>query len=609
MLDYDSLLNIFNHCRLEDVDNWNRQLTWRKLAHVCRKWRYLIYDSSSLLDMYLLLTNGSPPMDSLAYLPPMPLVIECRNNTTAWVLHDEENIFTGLQRHDRVRRITLQAPSPSLRPCLIALNDFFPQLEYLSIESTTKEEAGLVLPGTFRAPNLRHLAFHDIGLPEQLSLSVSTTALVTLTLTHIPAPFYLHPGHLVTQLQDLPYLEELSIGFAVPMPRPSAEGKLLPAPIPRVTLPILKRFTFRGVVVYLENLVAQIYAPLLEQLDITLLFQLAFTLVNLTQFIHTTERLSCPSARVLFRRNRASIVTSNGEPRDGGVLTISVICEPLDWQIDSITQVCGALAQVLSSIEELTLDLEAGMPLDGENALDSTLWRELLLPFRGVRRLHIGSALTSELSDALTSDAVELLPDLQDLEVQLEIDDAYNAFSTFIETREREGRLVRLLAPPRNLSQKIFGGIRRTKTRTDYRISNTRLSYMRSVSKSFYRHLKLSDLKSSNVSIPKASSPSVGIIGSGMAGLYAALLLQRTGYRVQIFEGTTTPRLLTQTVLPEGSSPTVPSTSLVMPYRGRPGHDSEGSRGSKGPRGSRKYSDFSQSVAQNRKLRKRHGYR
>jgi len=131
MLDYDSLLNIFNHFRLEDVDSWNRQLTWRKLAHVCRKWRYLVYDSWSLLDMYILLTNGSPPMGSPAYLPPMPLVIEYRNNTTAWVLHDKENIFTGLQRHDRVRRIILQAPSPSLRTCLVALNEFFPQLEYL----------------------------------------------------------------------------------------------------------------------------------------------------------------------------------------------------------------------------------------------------------------------------------------------------------------------------------------------------------------------------------------------------------------------------------------------------------------------------------------------
>jgi len=347
----------------------------------------------------------------------MPLLIEYRNNITAWAQHDKENISTGLQQHGRVRRLVLQAPSPNLRTCLVELNEHFPQLEYLSIESTTKVEASLVLPGTFRAPNLRHLAFHDIGLPEQLSLSASIPALVTLTLTYIPAPCYFHPGHLVTQLQELPFLEELSIGFAVPMPRPSTEGELLHVPIPRVTLPILKRFTFRGVVVYLENLIAQIYTPLLEQLNVTLFFQLAFTLVNLTQFIHTIERLRCLSASIHFERNRASIVTSNGESLDGGGLTISVICMSLDWQIDATTQVCGALAQVLSSIEELTLDLEeAGISFDGENAPDSTLWRELLLQFTGVRRLHIGSALTSELSDALTSDGagldLELLPDL-----------------------------------------------------------------------------------------------------------------------------------------------------------------------------------------------------
>ena len=394
-------------------------------------------------------------MGSLAHLPPMPLIIEYENNTTAWVRHDEENIVTGLQQSDRIRRVVLQGPSPSLRTCLVALNELFPQLEHLSIESTTKEEASMVLPSTFRAPNLRHLAFHDIGLPVQFSLSASTNALVTLIITHITAPCYFHPKHVVTQLRDLPYLEELSIGFAVPMPRPSAVEKLLPPPIPRVTLPVLKRITFRGVVVYLENLVAQIYTPLLEQLNITLLFQLAFTLVNLTQFVHTIERLRCLSARVLFRRNGTSIVTSNGEPRDGEGLTISVICEPLDWQIDSTTQVCSALAQVLSSTEELTLDVEeAKMLLDRENTLDDILWRELLVPFRGVRRLCIGSALISELSDALKPDAaglgLGLLPNLQDLDLRLEIDEAYKAFSTFIETRERAGHPVCLLAPPRS---------------------------------------------------------------------------------------------------------------------------------------------------------------
>ena len=577
MLDHDSLVNIFNHCRLGNVDNWNRQHTWCKLAHVCRRWRYLIYDSLSLLDMCLLITNGSPPMDLLAHLPPMPLVIECENNITAWVRPDEENVYTGLQHPDRLRRVVLQGPSPSLRTCLIALNELFPRLEYLSIESTMKEEASLVLPSTFRAPNLRHLAFHDIGLPVQLSLSASTNALVTLTITHIAAPCYFHPKHLVMQLRDLPYLEELSIGFAVPIPRPPAVDKLLPAPIPRVTLPILKRFTFRGVVVYLENLIAQIYTPLLEQLDVTLLFQLTFALVNLNQFVHSIERLRCHSARVLFRRSCTSMVTSNGDPQDGGGLTISVICEPLDWQIDSTTQVCGALAQVLSSIEELTLDLEAGIPFDGENGLDSTLWHGLLLPFGGVRRLHIDSALTSELSDALKHEAagmvLELLPHLQDIEVQLEIDDAYNAFSTFIETRERGGRLVHLLALP-----------------------TTKAS-----SKMSPYPIDLFDYISDGDSTPPSHRDTMP--------------LRTLDFGYQFSSVLRLVRSLRQRVTPEVSPLAVPSTRLGMlftrlshlgtPFKNRP----HGQKGPRGPRGSRQHSDFAQSIARNRKLRKRHGYR
>ena len=258
---------------------------------------------------------------------------------------------------------------------------------------------------------------------------------------------------MVTQLQGLPHLEELSIGFAIPIPLPSSEGELLPAPIPPVTLPTLRRLTFRGVDVYLDNLVAQINTPLLERLSLTLLFDLAFTLVNLTEFIHRTEGFGCLVAQVIFNKDGASIDAGYYEQQGIGKLSLHVNCEPLDWQIDSATQVCSALGNVLSAVEELTLDLDVdGMPSDWENTLDSMLWHELLLPFIGVKKLHIGSSLTLELSQALESVAgglvLELLPELQELEVQLEIDDAKKAFSAFVETRESVGRPVHLLVPP-----------------------------------------------------------------------------------------------------------------------------------------------------------------
>ena len=379
----------------------------------------------------------------------MPLVIEYSDRTTGTMA--QNNVHFGLQQRGRVRRIVIRAPSSSLRTWLELMNNLFPRLTDLSLLSTDIGKMDLMLPETLQAPDLRRLALYGIGLPKGLPLLSSTTTLSTLSLTHIGASCYFPPGHLVTQLQDLPHLEELSIGFAVPIPLPSSERELLPPPIPPVTLPSLRRLKFQGVDAYLDNLVAQIITPLLERLGLTFFFDLAFTLVNLTEFIHRTDGLGCLVAHVIFNKDGSSI--DAGHYEDVGKVGLRVNCEPLDWQIDSVTQVCDALGDVLSSVEELTLDLNVdGMSSDWENTLDNVAWHELLLPFIGVKKLHIGSSLTLELSKALESVdeglVLELLPELQELEVPPKIDRATDAFSMFMKTRESVGRPIHLLVPP-----------------------------------------------------------------------------------------------------------------------------------------------------------------
>ena len=395
--------------------------------------------------------NDSPSINTPGYLPPLLLVIDYYR-TGGMTQKDEDHVRLGIQEHGRVCGVVLRASSSSLRICLEQMNQVFPKLRDLSLWSTTTEEMALVLPETFQAPDLRRLSLHGVGLPKRLSLLSSTIALSTLTLTHIRHSCYFPPGYLVTQLQGLPHLEELSIGFAIPIPLPSSEGKMLPAPILPVTLPTLRRLTFRGVGVYLDNLVAQINTPLLERLNLTLFFELAFTLMNLTQFIHRTEGFECLVSRVIFNKDGAFIDAGSYEQRGIGKLTLRVNCEPLDWQIDSATQVCSALGNVLSAVEKLTLDLDVdGMRSEWENTLDNMLWHELLLPFIGVKKLQIGSSLALELSEALQSVPealiLELLPELQEIDVQLENDDAKKAFSVFLNTRESFGRPVVLSVP------------------------------------------------------------------------------------------------------------------------------------------------------------------
>lgn len=453
LLDNDSLLEIFRYYRLEHEDIWNLRFTWRRLTHICRRWRYLTYDSSRLLDLCLLLTVNSLSIVTLAHLPPLPLILDYWDRSTVMARKDEDNIYLGLQQHGHVRRVAVRAPSPNLRMWLGQMNQLFPRLGDLSLSSTTTDEMSLILPGTLQAPDLRRLSLHGIGLPKGLPLLSSMIALSTLSLTHIRESSYFPPGHLVTQLQSLPHLEELSIGFAVPLPTPSKEKELLSASIPTVTLPTLKQLIFRGVGVYLENLVTQIHTPLLERLSLTLFFELTFIFVNLTQFIQRTKGLGCRVARVIFDKDGAFIDMDYREQRGSGKVSLQINCESLDWQLDSAAQVCGALGTVLSVIGELTLDLNVdGMPSDWENTLEVMLWHELLLPFIGVRKLHISSSLTLQLSQALQSDAgelvLELLPEVEELDVQLEIDHANAAFALFLEIRESVGRAVQLLAPP-----------------------------------------------------------------------------------------------------------------------------------------------------------------
>ena len=453
MLDDDSLLQIFSCYRLEEGHNWKLQHTWRKLTHICRRWRNLIHGSWFHLDICLLLTNNSPSLDTLGHLPLLPLVIDYADQTGTLTQKDEDNVRFGLQQHARLRQVVLQAPSSNFHIWIELMNSSFPRLWDLSLSSTTTEGINPMLPETLQAPDLRRLALHGINISRGSPFFSSTVALSTLPITCVGASSHFTPGHLVAQLQGLPHLEELSIGFAISIPFPGNEGGLLPAPNPHVTLPTLRRLTFVGEDAYLDNLIAQIHTPLLERLTLTLFFDFIYTIVNLTEFIHRTERFQCIVAKVIFNKDTAFLDAGQSEQWDTGKLSLRVNCKRLDWQIDSAMQVFSALGKVLSAVEELSLDLDMnGMPSDWENTLESMVWYELLLPFIGVKKLHIGSSLTLQLSKALNSLAgglvLDLLPELHEFEVQLRINDAEIALSEFIKTRESVGRPVHLLARP-----------------------------------------------------------------------------------------------------------------------------------------------------------------
>ena len=406
--------------------------------------------------MYIQCTNGSPMVNTLDHLPLLPLFVYHNSLLAPTVLEqDELGIYHTLQLNGRIRDIQLDLPPSNFHKALTLMNDNFPILErlYLScyfcrFPADSGHHLPLTLPKAFLAPNLLHLTLIGISLPKRLRVLTSTVSLVTLELRHIQTSSYFRPRLLVARLRSLPLLEELSIEFSIPIPRPSTERELLGEKGAPITLPSLKTLVFIGVGAFLDSLVAQIRVPLLEKLRIWLFNQIAFVLPNLFYLINITKVFRHFSAAVSFDINDVSVYVAHhdasGPPRRK-LFSLSVSCKPLDWRIDCAAQICHALIPTLSGVEELYLVLDYyETPTELRNGgIDSATLHDLLRTFTEVKKLYItnnANGFLEEVSRALEVDGIGLDPGfLPNLRSILAKD---NLFTSFIDTRQVVGRPV-----------------------------------------------------------------------------------------------------------------------------------------------------------------------
>ncbi|KAI9512948.1 hypothetical protein F5148DRAFT_559847 [Russula earlei] len=366
ILDDDSLLNIFHHCRpvlLDEepdginilrVGKWARERWWYKLAHVCRRWRCLILSSLSHLGLRLVCTYGTPVADMLAHSPPLPLIIDYTDKDREATAEDDESLLIALQHRSRVSRIRLLRP---IRKLIMAIDEEFPMLEYLSIKPSIKHDTSLILPKTLQAPHLRHLILYNFTFPIGSSFLTTIPALVTLSLNDIIPSDFLPLDVFLRQLSLIPQLEMLGIRFRSPIPRHDIQSQLSHLPIMTyVTLPNLRSLLFKGTSAYLEAFLAQITAPVLEMLQIVFFNQLIFSIPRLLHFLRATENLRFRSARIKFS---AKGVDMRVEPREGTracTFHMHVICQRLDWQVGSASQIFNTLRTVFYAVEYLTLE-------------------------------------------------------------------------------------------------------------------------------------------------------------------------------------------------------------------------------------------------------------
>jgi F-box-like len=282
------LLEIFDFYAYEEKDN-----SWHNLVHVCRKWRNVVFGSPRRLNLRLFCNARTPVKELLEVWPPLPISV-CNDGDNRWGIH---NIIAALEYKDRICQLDLyELPGSQLETVLETMQQPFPALSHLILRLQPGGGPVPVIPASFlggSAPHLQSLWLDYIPFPGLSKLLLSATHMVLLVLSNIPDSGYISPEEMIACLSVLTKLENLAIDFDFPQSHPrSGQTSRHSSPQTFTLLPVLTSLYFGGVKEYLEDLVAQIDAPLLDKLTIGFLRQGFDTNIpQLTKFFDRTPKL------------------------------------------------------------------------------------------------------------------------------------------------------------------------------------------------------------------------------------------------------------------------------------------------------------------------------
>jgi hypothetical protein len=408
MLPDDALLEIFDSFlhQNECID------AWHPLVHVCQKWRNVVFGSPRRLNLHLHCTARKPVREKLHVWPDFPIVIGQYDPPTCEV----DSILAALGHKDRVCEIVFKHISSSLwEDALAAMQVPLPALTRLELVS--EDETMSVVPDSFlggSAPRLRSLHMARIPFPGLPRLLSHATDLVNLELYGIPQSAYISPDMMVTCLSTLTSLESLCLEFGSPRPRPIQErGR--PPPQTRSALSALTYFSFRGASEYLEDLVARIDAPFLDELYITFFHRLILDTPQLARFISRTPKLKAPNeAQVMFLDDAIQVLLGSMQQ-----VSMRTTCKAPDWQLSFLAQVCSSSLSPIPSLEHLYICEGKYSPSRWQDDIENDQWLELLHPFTTVKNLYLSkgvvSCITLALQELVGQRLTEVLPALQGL--------------------------------------------------------------------------------------------------------------------------------------------------------------------------------------------------
>jgi hypothetical protein len=227
---------------------------------------------------------------------------------------------------------------------------------------------------------------------------------------------------MVALISVLSSLKTLSLYFQDVQSHPGLESQSLHSP-KRSILPALDEFSFKGDTEYLQDLVNRIDVPQLKNLYIIFFDPIDFDTTRLAQFINRTptfRALDEAYARACMRFGYCSTIVAL--LARSSTLEIEFFLSEPDRRVSSVAQVCNSSLHPLSTVEDLYIEHQHPERVSQIDAIESTLWLQLLLPFTAMKNLYLfkefAPGIAAALQELVGDRIAEMLPSLQNIFVE-----------------------------------------------------------------------------------------------------------------------------------------------------------------------------------------------
>ncbi|KAH9013759.1 hypothetical protein EDB85DRAFT_904349 [Lactarius pseudohatsudake] len=265
---------------------------------------------------------------------------------------------------------------------------------------------------------LQKISLCGVSFPALPNLLLSFRDLVELQLLEILSSGYVSPEAVVAGLSNLSRLKTLEIGYS--SLRSCTITETHPPPPTLSTLPTLTEFRFKGSCEYLEDLVARLDTPSLQECYISFFREVVFDVPQLTQFICRAEALRSPDKALILSSETVSFRfwqgRSTGSPI-GGSFSLSFPYFHLNWQLSCVSQICFHSSPLLSGVKRLSID---SPPKDPDWLDDAGVeeWIGVFPSFVAVEEFYVSEPLGQHVAQALAllpraTGYAEMLPALR----------------------------------------------------------------------------------------------------------------------------------------------------------------------------------------------------